>query len=263
MPLDLNRKHGKFMLRTGWVAGCGLALLMGAPELAQAAERITFHNGFDVVCDHHTVADGRVRVYLERHGTDYFEVDADSVAVVETVADLPLGTKPAPVFQSGQRKPGSVPQSPEPERLSAADLRPILSKAGAEHDVDVDLLASVVKAESDGHTHAVSRTGARGLMQLMPATALELGVTNSFTADDNVRGGTAYLNEMLTRYHDNIPLALAAYNAGPQAVDRYHGIPPYHETRAYVARVIREFNRRVAARRGEVTIAESHGTGAQ
>jgi hypothetical protein len=263
MLLDLNRKCGKFMLRTGWVAGCGLALFIGTPELARAAERITFNNGFDVVCDHHTVADGRVRVYLEHRGTDYFEVDANSVAGVETVADLPLGTKPVSSILTVPQKNNLIVQSPEPERLSAADLHPILSKAGAEHNVDVDLLASVVKAESDGHTHAVSRTGARGLMQLMPGTAQQLGVANSFAPEENVRGGTAYLDELLTRYHDNIPLALAAYNAGPQAVDRYHGIPPYHETRAYVARVIREFNRRVAARRGEVTIAESRGMGAQ
>ncbi len=81
-------------------------------------------------------------------------------------------------------------------------------------------------------------------MQLMPATATELGVQDAFRADQNIAGGTAYLDVLLTKYHDNIALALAAYNAGPAAVDRYHGIPPYRETRAYVARVIREFNRR-------------------
>jgi soluble lytic murein transglycosylase-like protein len=85
-------------------------------------------------------------------------------------------------------------------------------------------------------------------MQLMPGTAQQLGVTDSFAPDQNVRGGAAYLDWLLTRYHDNLVLALAAYNAGPEAVDRYHGIPPYHETRVYVARVVHEFNRRVAAR---------------
>jgi soluble lytic murein transglycosylase-like protein len=115
----------------------------------------------------------------------------------------------------------------------------------------VDLLASLVKAESGGNARAVSPAGARGLMQLMPGTAKGLGVEDSFQPDENVRGGSTYLDALLTRYHDNIALALAAYNAGPEAVDKYHGIPPYRETQAYVARVIHEFNRRVLAREAE------------
>ena len=136
----------------------------------------------------------------------------------------------------------------------------MLAEAGEEHNIDADLLASVVKAESNGNTHAVSRAGARGLMQLMPGTAAEEGVTDSFRPDENVRGGSAYLNEMLVRYHDNIALALAAYNAGPAAVDKYHGIPPYHETRVYVARVIHEFNRRVLARQDAEASSMRHAS---
>jgi soluble lytic murein transglycosylase-like protein len=117
------------------------------------------------------------------------------------------------------------------------------------HRIDADLLAAVVHAESNGNPRAVSRAGAQGLMQLMPGTAATLGVTDAFAPEQNVSGGTAYLDALLTRYHDNIALALAAYNAGPLAVDRYHGIPPYPETRAYVARVLREFNRRKLAQR--------------
>ena len=108
----------------------------------------------------------------------------------------------------------------------------MLTRAGADHNLDVDLLASVVKAESDGNARAVSRAGARGLMQLMPGTAAGLGVKDSFQPDQNVRGGSTYLDALLTKYHDNLALALAAYNAGPEAVDKYHGIPPYRETQA-------------------------------
>jgi soluble lytic murein transglycosylase-like protein len=134
----------------------------------------------------------------------------------------------------------------------------MLTQAGQAHNLDVDLLASLVKAESGGNSHAVSPAGARGLMQLMPGTARDLGVADSLKPDDNVRGGSTYLDALLTRYHDNLALALAAYNAGPDAVDRYHGIPPYHETRTYVARVIHEFNRRVLAREAEVKRAAAH-----
>jgi soluble lytic murein transglycosylase-like protein len=115
----------------------------------------------------------------------------------------------------------------------------------------VDLLASLVKAESGGDARARSRAGAEGLMQLMPATARNMGIADSYKPEENVRGGSAYLDAMLARYHENLALALAAYNAGPEAVDKYHGLPPYHETRAYVARVIHEFNRRVLAREAQ------------
>jgi soluble lytic murein transglycosylase-like protein len=126
-------------------------------------------------------------------------------------------------------------------------MRQMLDHAGALHNIDTDLLASIVQAESNGNALAVSRAGAQGLMQLMPSTASDLGVRNSFAPEQNISGGTTYLDQLLTRYHDDIRLAVAAYNAGPAAVDRYHGIPPYAETRAYVARVVREFNRRKIA----------------
>jgi soluble lytic murein transglycosylase-like protein len=127
--------------------------------------------------------------------------------------------------------------------LTKEDLGEMLASAGQQHNIDADLLASIVKAESNGQTRAVSRTGAQGLMQLMPGTARELGVSDSFEPRQNINGGTQYLDALLTKYHDNIALAAAAYNAGPAAVDRYHGVPPYRETRLYVARVINEFNR--------------------
>jgi soluble lytic murein transglycosylase-like protein len=98
-------------------------------------------------------------------------------------------------------------------------------------------------------------------MQLMPGTAAELGVADSFRADQNINGGTAYLDALLVRYHENLALALAAYNAGPAAVDKYHGVPPYRETRVYVARVIREFNRRKQLEKAELRINRISASG--
>jgi soluble lytic murein transglycosylase-like protein len=183
-------------------------------------------------------------VYLNTAEQNYFELNPEEIRGVETVPDPPV--EAVSIVSAGT---APVALRSVDAHLTAADLHQLLSKAGAEHNVDQDLLASVVKAESNGNAHAVSRAGARGLMQLMPGTAQQLGVADSFAPEQNVRGGAAYLDAMLARYRDNIALALAAYNAGPEAVDRYHGIPPYHETRLYVARVIHEFNRRVDARR--------------
>jgi len=228
-----------------------LALLPAAT--AHAAERLTLTNGFDVVCDHHALVDGRVRVYPKATVPDYFELGPDAIRTVEMIPDAPAEPAAERASQIEIPKPVAMPAD---TRLTSADLRQLLAKAGLEHNVDVDLLASVVKAESGGNARAISHAGAQGLMQLMPGTAHQLGVTDSFSPNENVRGGTAYLDSLLTRYHDNIVLALAAYNAGPESVDRYHGVPPYRETRAYVARVIHEFNRRVRTRN-----AASHGVG--
>jgi soluble lytic murein transglycosylase-like protein len=162
----------------------------------------------------------------------------------------PVADPPAPPIAKEPAKETVVvsPALDKDAKLSPADLNEMLIEAGGEHNLDVDLLASLVKAESGGNARAVSRAGATGLMQLMPGTATELGVEHPFKPDENVRGGSAYLDALLTRYDDKLALALAAYNAGPTAVDKYHGIPPFHETRAYVARVIHEFNRRVRTR---------------
>jgi soluble lytic murein transglycosylase-like protein len=207
---------------------------------ARAAERVTLRNGFTVQCDHHALVDGHMRLYLSAGEDSYIEFAPDKIAGFENIADPPAAATPvAPQGSSGRAK------------LTPADLHEMLARAGTEHNLDVDLLASVIKAESNGNARAVSRAGAQGLMQLMPGTAADLGVQDSFQPEQNVRGGSAYLDYLLTRYQDNLAKALAAYNAGPEAVDKYHGIPPYRETRAYVARVIHEFNLRVLAREAE------------
>jgi len=222
---------------------------------AQAAERVTLGNGFEMRCDHHAEVDGRVRLYPTRDEQSYMEFAPKEIAQVEVVTDLPIPavTEAAANDVQAAGTPATPKFEPKPPalrdvKLSEADLHEILAKASGDHDLDADLLASVVKAESGGRPHAVSRTGARGLMQLMPGTARAAGVDDSFRPDENVRGGSTYLDALLIYYHNNLALALAAYNAGPAAVDRYHGIPPYHETKLYVARVMHEFNRRVLAR---------------
>jgi len=210
---------------------------------AHAAEHVTLKNGFDLFCDHRENDGAKVRLYVDAAGSSYLEVDAADIVADEHV-DLP---KPAAPAAAKAADPAPAP-APAPEKLTDAELEPILTKAGTTYDLDADLLASVVREESDGHARAVSRAGAQGLMQLMPGTASELGVADTFAPGENIDGGTAYLNALLKRYNDNLPLALAAYNAGPAAVDRWHGIPPYRETRLYVARVIHEYNRRYALR---------------
>jgi soluble lytic murein transglycosylase-like protein len=205
-----------------------IAATITAGGTARAAEHITLKNGFDLICDHREADGEHVRLYTT--ATNFVEVRADEIAAVEAAPDiLPVKT-------------------PLPAETEPVDIPALTTRAGHQHNVDVDLLASIIHAESGGNPHAISRAGAGGLMQLMPATAQQLGVEDRFHPDQNINGGTAYLDALLTRYHNDLALALAAYNAGPAAIDRYHGIPPYRETRAYVARVIREFNRRVAAR---------------
>ena len=200
----------------------------------RAAEHITLRNGFDLVCDHREIAGDHVRLYMTATGPNFMEVPSADIASSEFV-EVPAAQPPTLAAAT------TVQADPTP-----AEIREMAAKAGAAHDLDVELLASVIRAESDGNVHAVSRAGARGLMQLMPGTATRLGVADSFRAEQNINGGTAYLNDLLVRYHDNLALALAAYNAGPAAVDKYHGIPPYRETRLYVARIIHDFNRRKA-----------------
>jgi hypothetical protein len=218
------------------------AALAALATAAWAGERVTLTNGFEMHCDHHAQVEGHVRLYLSAGEDNYIVLAPQDVSAVEHEDDPPAPKPPETNTVS------SSASSTSPVKLSPADLHEILAKAGDAHNLDVDLLASLVKAESGGNVRAVSRTGARGLMQLMPGTASELGVADSFKPDENVRGGSTYLDALLTRYHENLALALAAYNAGPGAVDKYRGIPPYSETRAYVARVIHEFNRRVLAR---------------
>lgn len=237
----------------GWLAT--LVLISGG--ILHAAERVQLANGFTMRCDHHALVNGQLRLYSDPAGSNFLDLSPASVVRFEALP--PQVRTPQPTQSSGGtampqrastnatvvRQRAILPSAP----LDRCILQPILRSAGQQHDLDVDLLASIVQAESAAHPRAVSRAGAQGLMQLMPVTAQTMGVRDAFAPDQNVHGGAAYLDWLLHRYHENLALALAAYNAGPGAVDRYHGMPPYPETRRYVARVIHLFNQRVRQRR--------------
>ena len=221
---------------------CLLWPLFGCTAFAHALERVTLRNGFAYDCTRQQPLDAtHIRLYLveaDAHATpkdiapNYIDLPADAVASVEALPDPPEAAR-APLTSAIS---AAGPAGP--------DLHTLLQSAGVAHHIDIELLASIIHAESGGRAGAISRVGAVGLMQLMPATALSLGVLDARLPEGNINGGTAYLDALLTRYKNNLALALAAYNAGPGAVDRYHGVPPFHETRAYVVRVMTEFKRR-------------------
>ena len=195
-----------------------------------AAEIANLRNGFSIRHEHHDVSGNITRLYMSAGPSGgYVDVPSDQIENFE----------PAP---------------PEPEAASSQghqpmDLNAIVRAASKRSQVDADFIASVIRAESSNNPHAVSRKGAQGLMQLMPGTADKLNVKNTFDPEENVDGGVRYLRELLLLYDNDMIKALAAYNAGPQRVQQYKGVPPYHETHAYVRRVINDYNRKKLAER--------------
>lgn len=135
----------------------------------------------------------------------------------------------------GMEIPNVSSKAPKAQILSMID------KVAKKHGVDEKLVRALVRQESGFNPNATSHCGAMGLMQLMPATAKGLGVTEPYNPVQNVEGGVKYLKSMLNKYNGNVILALAAYNAGPGAVDKYDGVPPYKETQNYVKSILANY----------------------
>lgn len=207
----------------------GLIVLVAAMQLP-AAEMANLRNGFNIRHEHHENLGATTRLYLDKGPTSgYIDVSTADIESYEPAPPEPSATNPG---------------TPNPQDLSA-----IISSASARSQIDADFIASVIRAESANNPRAVSPKGARGLMQLMPETASSLGVKDSFDPSENVDGGVRYLHDLLVRYNGDVAKALAAYNAGPQRVQQYKGVPPYRETHAYVARIINDYNRKKLAQR--------------
>ena len=191
-------------------------------------------NGFSIRHERREVIGTTTRLYVNADGSSYVDVPTAEIEHFE-VAEEPVSGLNSPLLAKNARN--GAPQSP-------LDLDEVVNAASGRYRLDPDLVSSVIKAESRFNVRAVSPKGALGLMQLMPDTASKLGVPDAFDPQANVEGGTRYLRELLERYNFDLVKALAAYNAGPLRVEQYGGVPPYHETRAYVRRVVTDFNKK-------------------
>jgi soluble lytic murein transglycosylase-like protein len=207
-----------------------IAMVAAFSTLCSASQYAVMRNGFALKHERHEVKGEVTRLYLNSDGNSSF-VDVPS-------ADILHFEKDEVVVVTEAAKP-----APPPELT----IDQSISQAGEKHHIDPDFISSVVRAESGFHPRAISPKGARGLMQLMPKTAAGLGVKDSFDTNENVEGGTRYLRELLEKFDYDAVKALAAYNAGPDRVTHYRGVPPYSETRNYVARIVRDYNRKKAA----------------
>jgi hypothetical protein len=213
-----------------------------------AAELATLRNGYSIRHDHHMVMGATTRLYLSADDSSFTDVPTEEITGFEKELALPA---PPPAADPAKTQPQAAGRVKSEPAKPAVPLTDVVASASAAYHLDPDLVNSVIHAESGFNSHAVSPKGARGLMQLMPNTANQLGVSNAFDPQDNVTGGSRYLRELLERYNFDLVKALAAYNAGPERVEQYHGVPPFRETRAYVAKIVHEYNKKKTAQEKE------------
>ncbi|HKV93454.1 MAG TPA: transglycosylase SLT domain-containing protein [Candidatus Angelobacter sp.] len=235
------------------------AVLALAQLAAFGAEVAVLRNGFSIRFEHKEQNGDITRLYTS---SGYMDIASNQIASFET-EEAPVAPQPQPVASQPQpaapavavqnsaavptataltSAPVSATSQTIPAKPASVDLDAVVREASSKNRLDPDFVNSVIKAESDFKVHAISKKGAQGLMQLMPGTAAQLGVADSFDPKANVEAGTAYLSTLLDLYHDDPIKALAAYNAGAYRVKQYNGVPPYRETRAYIAKIVRDFN---------------------
>jgi len=200
-------------------------------------------NGFSIPHQHREQRGSQTRLYLEKTQENYVDVLTEDVISFET---------------DDSSFPQATPSRPRPSR-PAQSLDRMVRAISSQNNIDPDLINSVIRAESGFNANAVSPKGAQGLMQLMPQTAIGLGVSDVMDPEANVGAGTRYLRELLSRYHDDLIKALAAYNAGPKRVDRYHGVPPYSETQSFVARILNDLHRKKLGESASVLVTARKG----
>lgn len=195
------------------------------------AEYVVFKNGSRLQINFHLIeSNHQIKLILKSEG--FAIVDEHTIEAFEQEDYIP----PAPGKQP------ALPPLPLPSY--AAPYHKIIVEASRKTGLHEMLIATVIEAESNFDRYAVSPQGARGLMQLMPQTAGDFGIRSVYDARENVFAGAKYLQSLLTRFNSNLSLALAAYNAGPEKVLSYHGIPPFRETEDYVQKIIFRFARR-------------------
>jgi transglycosylase-like protein with SLT domain len=229
-----------------WWTGLIVIFLFAMTALpCLAADSAVLRNGFSIRHERRKVIGTITRLFVDGDDSSFVDIPTAEIDHFEAVPDEPitlLNTQPS-------QKP--VQRAQPVQR--PIDLNEVIRTASGTYRLDPDLVNSVIRAESGFNVRAVSPKGAQGLMQLMPGTASQLGVRNTFDPQANVEGGTRYLRELLERYNFDLIKALAAYNAGPRRVEQYGGVPPYYETKAYVARIVRDFNKKKLAAQAAAT----------